>query len=247
MSFKDHFSLVAADYAQSRPRYPDALFDWIATIAPSRGQAWEAGCGSGQATAGIAGRFDAVHATDPSRAQIAQAPRIAQATFAVEPAERCSLADASVDAACVAQALHWFDRGAYFAECDRVLRPGGVIVAWGYGDIEPPEGSGAAFAAFRDAIARDWPPERRYVDEAYATFDWPFTAVDVPGFEMTADWALPRLLGYFSSFSAVKRHREATGVDLVGRHRDALASAWGSAPTRRLRWPIFVHARRKPE
>ena len=69
--FKDHFSAVAGDYAAARPEYPSALFDWIASVAPSPGLCWEAGCGSGQATRDLAARFGRVNATDPSAAQIA--------------------------------------------------------------------------------------------------------------------------------------------------------------------------------
>ena len=93
-----------------------------------------------------------MHATDPSAAQIAQARGPGNVTFAVEPGERCSLPDASVDAVCVAQALHWFDRAAFFAECARVLKPGGVLVAWGYQDIVVPRAAGGRQ---RGAAGRD--------------------------------------------------------------------------------------------
>jgi SAM-dependent methyltransferase len=246
-AFKDHFSAVAGDYAQARPLYPQALFDWIASIAPAREAVWEAGCGSGQASRDLATRFARVHATDPSAAQVAQAPAIANVDFVVEPAERCSLDDASVDAACVAQALHWFDRDAFFAECARVLRPGGVLVAWGYQDIEVPDAIASANAALQREILPYWPPERADIDAAYAGYAWPFAAVAAPAFELEAEWTLPRLLGYFSSYSATKRCREATGRDPVAAHADAFARAWGDpAMPRRLRWPLFVHARRKP-
>jgi len=244
--FADHFSAVAADYASARPEYPPALFDWIATIAPSRELAWEAGCGSGQASRGLAGHFARVHATDPSAAQIAQARAPGNVRFAVEPGERCSLPDASADAVCVAQALHWFDRDAFFAECARVLRPGGVLVAWGYQDIEVPPGIAAANASLQDAIRPYWPAERALVDEAYASFGWPFDAVPAPRFAMAAAWDLPRLLGYFSSYSASQRHRAAAGTDVVATLAPAFAAGWGDpAATRTLRWPLFVHARRK--
>jgi SAM-dependent methyltransferase len=245
--FKDHFSAVAADYASARPEYPDALFAWIAAIAPGRAQAWEAGCGSGQASRGLAAQFDRVHATDPSAAQVAQASAPANVHFAVEPGERCSLADASVDAVCVAQALHWFDRDAFFAECARVLRPGGVLVAWGYQDIEVPAALAAANDALQDEIRAYWPPERALIDAAYAGFDWPFPAVAAPDFVLQVRWTLPRLLGYFSSYSATRRCRDATGRDPVAAHAPALAAAWGDPATARaLHWPLFVHARRKP-
>lgn len=247
MSFNDHFSAVAAQYANARPEYPAALFEWIAAAASSREQAWEAGCGSGQASRDLARHFDAVFATDPSAAQIAQAVAPANVTFAVEPGERCSLPDASVDAVCVAQALHWFDRDAFFAECQRVLKPGGLLVAWGYQDIVVPDALAGVNAAFQDEILAYWPPERALIDSAYAGFEWPFAPVPAPALELQADWPLARMLGYFASYSATKRYREARGADPVAAYADAFAAAWGDADaTQRLRWPLFVHARRKP-
>lgn len=246
MTFPDHFSAVATQYAAARPEYPPALFDWIASIAPSPALCWEAGCGSGQATRDLALRFDRVHAGDPSAAQIAQAPMIDNVDFVVEPAERCALPDASADVACVAQALHWFDRDAYFAEVARVLKPGGVLVAWGYQDIVVPEALDAANTVLQDAIRAHWPPQRADVDAAYAGYDWPFEPIAAPAFELTADWPLPRLLGYFASYSASKRHRETTGRDIVSHAAPLFERAWGDASTRRMRWPLFVHPFRKP-
>lgn len=246
-AFRDHFSAVAADYANARPEYPDALYAWIAQAAPARMRAWEAGCGSGQATRGLAAHFGEVFATDPSAAQVAQAHGPANVRFAVEPGEHCSLRDASVDAVCVAQSLHWFDRDAFFAECARVLQPGGLLAAWGYQDLEVPPELAAANAALQGEIRAYWPPERALIDEAYASFDWPFPVVQAPVFELRADWTLPRLLGYFASYSASKRCREATGRDPVALHADAFAAAWGDLEASKpMRWPLFLHARRKP-
>ncbi len=244
--FADHFSAVASDYAAARPEYPDALFDWIASVAPASQCVWEAGCGSGQASRGLAAHFDGVYATDPSAAQIAQASAPRNVTFATESGERCGLPDISVDAVCVAQALHWFDRTVFFGECTRVLQPGGVLVAWGYQDIEVPDALATANAALQDDIRNDWPPERALIDNAYAGFDWPFAALDAPAFELCVQWTLPRLLGYFSSYSASKRFRETTGRDPVAAHADAFTEAWGDpSTTRAVRWPMFLHVRRK--
>lgn len=244
--FADHFSAVAAQYASARPDYPPALFDWIASLVSPRTLCWEPGCGSGQASRDLARIFERVHATDPSAAQVAQALGPANVAFSVEPGERCSMPDASVDAVCVAQALHWFDRPRFFAECARVLRPGGVLVAWGYQDIVAPEGVDAAIDPFRAAIEGDWPPERDLVDAGYASFDWPFARIAPPALTLTADWTLARMLAYFSSYSATKRHRDARGEDPVALHAPAIAAAWGDPDTvRTLRWPLFAHARRK--
>ncbi len=247
--FPDHFSAVASQYASARPEYPPALFAWIAGIAPARGRVWDAGCGSGQASRGLAEVFDDVFATDPSASQIAQAGSVDGVRFAVEPAERCSLADESVDAVCVAQALHWFDRDAFFAECARVLKPGGVLVAWGYQDIEVPDTLREAVGDFAARIRDAWPAERYLVDRAYADFAFPFEAIDtamLPVRDIVVDWPLMRMLEYFSSYSAVKRYREARRIDPVAAHAWEIATAWGdSSATQRLRWPLFLHARRK--
>lgn len=246
-AFKDHFSAVAGDYAAARPEYPQSLFDWIASVAPAPGLCWEAGCGSGQATRGLATHFARVHATDPSAAQVAQAPVIDNAAFAVEPGERCSLPDACADAVCIAQALHWFDRNAFFAEAARVLKPGGVLVAWGYQDIIVPIALDATNAYLQDAIRMYWPRERADIDAAYAGYDWPFPRIDALALELVADWPLQRLLGYFASYSASKRYREATGHDIVADSTPLFEQAWGDAPTQRVRWPLFVHAFRKQD
>ena len=246
-TFADHFSAVAAQYANARPEYPAALFDWIAAIVSPRAIAWEPGCGSGQASRDLARVFDRVHATDPSAAQVAQARGPANVTFSVEAGERCALSDASVDAVCVAQALHWFDRPRFFAECVRVLRPGGVLLAWGYQDLVAPPGVDEVLDPFRETIEACWPPERDLIDEAYASFAWPFDAIATPHMDLVAEWTLPRMLGYFSSYSATKRYRDAHGgEDPVAGYAPAIEAAWGNPATvRRLRWPLFVHARRK--
>jgi len=34
MTFKDHFSAHATEYAKFRPHYPDELFEYLASISP---------------------------------------------------------------------------------------------------------------------------------------------------------------------------------------------------------------------
>ena len=120
-------------------------------------------------------------ASDPSAAQVAQATQHPQVRYAVEPAERCSLADASADLVAVAQALHWFDFARFFAEVRRVLRPGGVFAAWSYGLMRIDPAVDAVVHAFEHGtVGPYWPPERRHVDAGYATIDFPFEAIALP-------------------------------------------------------------------
>ena len=249
-TFKDHFSQVADAYANWRPTYPDALFDTITEVVPSSAGVWEPGSGSGQATRGLAARFAHVFATDPSAAQIERHwAKEAQANvrLAVEPGEATSLADRSVGLVVVAQALHWFDRALFFAECRRVLQPGGVLAAWTYQDMVFSDDLAQAADAFRAQIESYWPFERAQVDAGYAGYAWPFPALPTPALWLTAEWTLPQLLGYLGSLSATARCRTATGRDPVQDHADTLASAWGEPMREKtMRWPLVLHLRQKP-
>lgn len=251
-AFKDHFSALAETYAASRPIYPDALYGLITQVVPASANVWEPGCGSGQATRGLAQRFRHVFATDPSAAQIerhwARGARANNVTVAVELAEAPSLPDASVDLVAVAQALHWFDRPRFFAACERVLKPGGVLAAWTYQDIVFSDDLADVAEAVRDDIDPYWPPERNDVDVGYTGYDWPFERLSTPSdLWMTADWTLPQLLGYFSSLSASACFLAATGRDPIELHGATLAVAWGDpGQVRRMRWPVVLHLRRKP-
>ena len=73
-TFKDHFSGHADIYREARPTYPPALFAWRAEQAPATQLVWDVGCGNGQATLALAEHFTRVVGTDPSAAQIANAP-----------------------------------------------------------------------------------------------------------------------------------------------------------------------------
>src|SRR5256885_16758795 len=108
-TFKDHFSGHADSYREARPTYPAELFASLAQQPPDTQLAWDAGCVIGQATAALAQHFQRVLGTDPSANQIAAAEQRPNIDYRVEPAEQCSLPDASASLITVAQALHWFD------------------------------------------------------------------------------------------------------------------------------------------
>ena len=249
--FKDHFSQVAGAYAQWRPSYPEALFDAIGAVVAAGAAVWEPGCGSGQATRGLSRRFGRIFATDPSAAQLDQHWALADpgnVTLAVEPGEATSLADRSVGLVAVAQALHWFDRTRFFAECGRVLAPGGVLAAWTYQDLVFPDELAAPADVFREQIAAHWPAERAEVDAGYAGYAWPFPALPAPPLRLSAEWNLLQLLGYLGSLSATARCRASTGRDPVADQADALAAAWGEpARVRTMHWPLVLHLRRKAD
>jgi SAM-dependent methyltransferase len=245
--FSDHFGTVAGDYADFRPRYPDELFSWLAAQCPATTLAWDCGAGSGQASVALAAQFTRVHATDASAAQIAQATPHPHVQYAVAPAEHSGLADASADLVTVAQALHWFDLAAFYAEVRRVLKPGGVVAAWTYG-VHMTEGDevNSAVRHFYDQVVGPyWPPERRHVENGYSELLFPFTRIAAPPLTMQVQWPLARLLGYLGSWSATARCRQVTGNDPLPALERELRPLWGDpAQKRTVSWPLSILAGR---
>jgi len=250
-TFKDHFSPHADRYAQARPTYPAALFDWLASQCDHHALAWDAGCGNGQAACDLAARFARVVATDPSAAQIAAAAPHAGVEYRVEPAEQPSLDDASVDLVTVAQAMHWFEPGAFHSAVHRVLRPGGVIAAWSYGLCHVDAAVDAVFMRlYDDVLGPFWPPERVHVESGYRNLPFPYEPLHAPAFVLLQSWTLPQYLDYLRSWSASQRYQRANGEDSISLMAEAFAAAWGEPTTPRdVRWPLAMRAGRmqRPE
>jgi SAM-dependent methyltransferase len=247
MSFKDHFSKQAANYAKFRPRYPQELFDYLGSIAPSCQLAWDCGTGNGQAAVRLASVFDCVIGTDASKKQISNAQPNEKVEYRVAPAENSRIHSETVDLIMVAQALHWFDLDRFYAEARRVLKPGGVLAASAYNllHIEPAIDK-VVNRYYHKVVGPFWPPERELV-ERFADLPFPFQEIDPPKFEMTADWNLDHLLGYLGTWSSTQRFIAAKGSDPVEQIVDDLRNVWGNPwQVRCLIWPLSLRVGRKP-
>lgn len=245
-TFRDHFSSSSHDYARFRPRYPRALFAWVAAESPARERVWDAATGSGQAALGLADDFALVVATDASRAQLASAEPHARVRYVRSTAEASGLAGRSMDAIVAAQAVHWFDRPAFFAEARRVARPGALVAVWTYGEPSVDSAVDALLTPFyRDVVGPFWPPERRLVENLYRDVELPFAPVTAPELALETRMTLAALAGYIGSWSAVQRYREAMKRDPLPEFIASVAAIWGDpASVKTTRWPMAIRAGR---
>ena len=246
MPYADLFSGHAKQYAAARPRYPQALFDWLSAVAPRQRLAWDCATGNGQAAIGLATRFAHVIATDASESQLAHAephPRIAYRKAA---AEASGMDAGSADLITVAQALHWLDVAAFFEEARRVLAPAGVLAVWSYALPRiTPAIDAEVGRLYRETLKQYWDDRRRLVDEGYASIPMPFEALEAPQVELRDNWTLAQFTAYLRTWSAVQRYIADVGRDPVDPVEYALRPFWGEPHEKRqVRWPLAIRAAR---
>ena len=238
-SFKNYFGPQAGSYLEIRPRYPAALFHYLALIAPNQRLAWDCATGNGQAAVGLAERFAQVIATDPSDVMIAHAIAHPRVTCRVGK-YNSGIEAQSASLVTVAQALHWFEIDPFFDEVRRVLMPGGVFAAWCYGLCRiDPRVDEVVDLLYRVTLGSFWPPERKLVDDAYRTIALPLAEMVAPRFEMTEEWTMAEFIRYVRTWSAVTKCIAARGELPLVAFEEALRDRWGASAKRRtVRWPM---------
>jgi len=241
-TFKDHFSLQAADYSQFRPRYPLELFDYLASVAPAHKSVWDVGTGNGQAATELAQRFEKVIATDPSKQQIAEASPRRNIEYRVCPAEKPTLGDEKFDLITVAQAVHWFQFDEFYRRVKEHASPNAVLALWTYtlAQIHPTIDS-IVENYYAKTLQSFWPPERHWVDEEYKTLPFPFRELTPPALEIVEPRTLSQWVGYLYTWSATQNYLRAGGEKGFETLITELAAVWGPPDVPRVvRWPIFL-------
>lgn len=243
MQFKDLFSQQATDYARFRPRYPTELFGWLAAVARARELAVDVGAGNGQAAIELAKHFASVIAVEPSAEQIANSAPTAGVSFVQGSASALGVAAASADLLVSAQAFHWFDREAFFAEVRRVMRPSGCLAVWCYGSAKiTPAIDDVIYRLYDTPLGPYWDPALELVETGYRTVQFPFAELAAPSFEMRLDWTFDHVVGYLGTWSALKRYIEVHGTNPLDDMVPHLRAAWGSDGERPVTWPISLRA-----
>lgn len=217
---KDNFSNNSAAYAQFRPAYPDEVFAFLQTILNGKERVWDCATGTGQVAGKLIDLFDEVEATDLSENQLNNAVLNPKIRYSQQLAEQTNFPDQYFDCITVGQAVHWFDFEKFYAEARRILKPTGLIVILGYGNIQidDPIVQKAVTKLYVEILGDYWDPERCYIDEGYQTIPFPFEEIPHPEFTIKHTWNHDQLLGYLNTWSAVKHFKdkhETNPIDFI--------------------------------
>jgi SAM-dependent methyltransferase len=238
---KDNFSQQATAYAQYRPQYPDELFRYIINFVKENNMVWDCGTGNGQSAKELSKYFNTVFATDISQKQIDNAYKADNIFYSLQSAEQTDLPAESIDLVTVSQALHWFDFEKFYAEVNRVAKPGAIIAAWAYSLLRVDDEINAIIEHYHFNILGDyWDAERRYVDDNYASIPFPFAEIKTPPFAIKINWSLAELQGYLYTWSALQKFIAVNGSSPVDGVIAQIKPLWGTNEKREIIFSVHL-------
>jgi ubiquinone/menaquinone biosynthesis C-methylase UbiE len=237
---KDNFSVQSAGYAQFRPTYPSELYDFLFSLLSEQHTAWDCATGNGQVARELARNFTDVYGTDISQNQLSHAVQKDNITYLLQSSDKSTFEDNTFDLITVAQAIHWFNFDAFYAEVKRTLKPFGVFAAFGYGVMQINEELDIIIhKLYKTILGPYWDEERKYIDQGYHTLPFPFQEVPVPELSIKTSWNFEQLSGYLNTWSAVQHYKKANDSNPLDLVISDLQDAWGDAE-RDVIFPILM-------
>jgi hypothetical protein len=225
MENRTSFGLDASAYRAFRPRYPDALFAWLAGLCERRQAALDCATGNGQAALSLTQWFDHVVATDTDAAQIASAEAHAKISYSIVAAEALPADLGTFDLVTVAQGAHWFDLDVFYERLRPLLAPAAVIAIWGYSycRVNP-----AIDALLEECLVRTldpyWAQGNRIIMDHYRTIPFPWEEIDAPEFLIHERWNRDAFFSFVRTWSAYKKVLAAGEPDPLLRLSERLDS-----------------------
>lgn len=231
------FSGLAEGYDRHRPDYPAELLGHIADACDGAlpKMAVDVGAGTGIATRLISAalpddwRVIGVEPNADMRGQAeAREARESRISYQAGEAENLAFDTGAAGLVTVAQAIHWFDRPAFFSTVGRVLAPNGALAVL-YNDRDLETGLAGAFETLMES---EIPGYDRYYrqgrtiddqDGELAALEW---VAEVTSHRVTRDMIMPPadFAGLMLSRSKLKPYRQKFGADEASRRLTALAA-----------------------
>lgn len=240
-----HFLRGGERYASYRPSYPRSLAQDLARLTSENRLAVDIGCGTGQLSVLLAEQFEQVLATDISADQIANTKAADNIEYHCENAESISAADNSANLIVAAQAAHWFDLPAFYAEAQRIARPGALLALVSYGVPYIDDAINAVFQqGYWQDIHRFWPAERRHVENCYSELDFPFREINIPGHSIQQEMCFEEFCGYISTWSAWRAAEDQNALYVFEHFFDQLQKQWPKDEKKTVIWPIAARLAR---
>jgi ubiquinone/menaquinone biosynthesis C-methylase UbiE len=241
MIFKDNFSKQSDIYVKYRPHYPTELYSYLSSLTEKHELAWDCGTGNGQAAVGLSAFYNEIIATDPSEQQIKNCLPNQRVKYLVEKAESSSIQSNSADLLTVANALHWFDFGAFYKEAMRVLKKNGIIAAWTYRlPVISPEADKIVEQYHYRTLNGYWLPENGLVEKEYATIPFPFKQISSPEFFCEKVMDLKDFIGYLNTWSATQRFIQENKFNPTEPLEKELSDVWDTDSKKQVTWRLIL-------
>ena len=226
------FGNLAETYHRVRPPYSQELLDWAQEaleLGPGA-RVLDLAAGTGRLTQELRRRFAEVVAVEPDERM-----RAVHGKALAGSAEAIPLEDASVDAAFVGEAFHWFDPAAAIGELARVLRPRGglAIISNHWWETNPPLPD-KALELLSEPYERSRPLRRPPWDDAFAESPFEPLRYERMDGELTID--TETLLTLYSTTSALATLRADERDALFARVRPLLAASYRLPLKHELTW-----------
>ncbi len=239
----DSFSTGGKDYAIFRPESPKEIFDFLYGHVDGFDAAWDCGTGNGQVAAELARRFNIVYGTDISDDQLTHAQQKDNIIYRKERVEQTSFPEHYFDLITGAQAVHWFDFDPFYAEVQRVAKPGALVAFWTYSMLKlTPAVNTVIDHFYLDITHTYWDKERDYVDAQYKTIPFPFKEIVAPDIQIVKSYSIEQLIGYLRTWSGVRHYIRREQKDPTDLILADLKKAWGPDEKLEVRWPVHVRA-----
>jgi hypothetical protein len=239
---KDLFSAQSNTYAKYRPTYPQELFDYILQFVEQKNLAWDCGTGNGQAAEVLAGYFEKLIASDISEAQISNAVKKKNIEYHICPAEQTPFADNSFDLITVATAYHWLNWEKFHKEATRVGKKNSVIAVWAYNTFSSADEKVNQLINhfYYDIVYKYWDPERRHVENNYASVAFDFDSLPSKDFGIHRNWTREQFLGYLESWSSVQNYVKANHSSPVDLIKEEMDTIWENNVAKAVYFPVFL-------